>query len=58
VQVLKAVRGGVQDVAAKLIRVASQSDMDKFVEVHAQLAPLFDGAQSQCKAKRHGSEVF
>lgn len=32
-QVLKAVRGGVQDVAAKLIRVACQSDMDKFVEV-------------------------
>jgi hypothetical protein len=35
-QVLKAVRGGVQDVAAKLIHVANETDMDKFTEVTPQ----------------------
>jgi hypothetical protein len=39
-QVLKAVRGGVQDVAAKVIRVATESDMDKFTEVFHSLQAL------------------
>jgi len=36
--VYKALRGGVQDVAAKQITVRSENDMDKFTEARSAAA--------------------
>jgi len=52
-QVYKALRGGVQDVAAKQITVRSENDMDKFTEARS-----YSAAAVQCSQARFLTPAF